>query len=94
MEHESTACSSLGQWMQHQLRRSISSGTISGPDEGSFGSMLEISWKGTKPVQLSDGTERKFINDNDTIIMKGHGEKNGVKVGFGEVSTKILPAKH
>ena len=56
--------------------------------------MLEISWKGTKPIQLSDGTERKFINDNDTIIMKGHGQKNGVKVGFGEVSTKILPAKH
>lgn len=72
----------------------LASGTISGPDEGSFGSMLEISWKGTKPVQLSDGTERKFINDNDTIIMKGYGEKNGVKVGFGEVSTKILPAKH
>ena len=72
----------------------LASGTISGPDEGSFGSMLEISWKGTKPVQLSDGTERKFINDNDTIIMKGYGQKNGVKVGFGEVSTKILPAKH
>ena len=72
----------------------LASGTISGPDEGSFGSMLEISWKGTKPVQLPDGTERKFINDNDTIIMKGHGKKNGVKVGFGEVSTKILPAKH
>ena len=72
----------------------LASGTISGPDEGSFGSMLEISWKGTKPVQLPDGTERKFINDNDTIIMKGHGQKNGVKVGFGEVSTKILPAKH
>ncbi|MEC8969399.1 MAG: fumarylacetoacetase [Bacteroidota bacterium] len=72
----------------------LASGTISGPDEGSFGSMLEISWKGTKPVQLSDGTERKFINNNDTIIMKGYGEKNGVKVGFGEVSTKILPAKH
>ena len=72
----------------------LASGTISGPDEGSFGSMLEISWKGTKPVQLSDGTERKFINDNDTIIMKGYGKKNGVKVGFGEVSTKILPAKH
>ena len=72
----------------------LASGTISGPDEGSFGSMLEISWKGTKPVLLPDGTERKFINDNDTIIMKGHGQKNGVKVGFGEVSTKILPAKH
>ena len=72
----------------------LASGTISGPDEGSFGSMLEISWKGTKPVQLSDGTERKFINDNDTIIMKGYGQKNGVKVGFGEVLTKILPAKH
>ncbi|MBK6265334.1 fumarylacetoacetase [Marivirga sp. S37H4] len=69
------------------------SGTISGPKEGAFGSMLEIAWKGTKPVKMSDGTERKFINDHDTVIMRGHGLKNGVRIGFGEVKTEILPAK-
>ena len=69
------------------------SGTISGPEEGSYGSMLEIAWKGTKPVAMPDGTERKFIHDEDTVIMRGYGEKDGVRIGFGEVSTKILPAK-
>lgn len=68
------------------------SGTISGPTPGSYGSMLEIAWKGTKPVQLSDGSTRSFVLDYDSIIMKawcGEGEQ---RVGFGEVSTVILPA--
>lgn len=69
------------------------SGTISGPEEGQYGSMLEISWKGTKPFKMSDGTERKFINDNDTVIIKGFAEKNGVRIGFGDVSAKVLPTK-
>ena len=69
------------------------SGTISGPNPGSYGSMLELTWKGTKPIQLTDGTERKFINDNDTIIMKGFCEKDGSRVGFGEARVRILPAK-
>lgn len=69
------------------------SGTISGNDPSSFGSMLEISWRGTKPVQMPDGTERKFINDHDTVIMRGHGEKDGVRIGFGEVRTELLPTK-
>jgi len=71
----------------------MGSGTISGPKEGEYGSMLEISWKGTKSVPMKDGTERKFLQDNDTVIMRGYSEKDGVRVGFGEVSTKILPAK-
>ncbi|MDF1673507.1 MAG: fumarylacetoacetase [Vicingaceae bacterium] len=71
----------------------MGSGTISGPEESEFGSMLEISWKGTKTVAMTDGTERKFINDNDTVIMRGYGEKDGVRIGFGEVSAKVLPAK-
>jgi fumarylacetoacetase len=54
--------------------------------------MLEISWKGTKPFPMPDGSERKFINDNDTVIMRGYSEKDGIRVGFGEVSTKVLPA--
>ena len=71
----------------------MASGTISGPTEDSYGSMLELSWKGTKPVQLKNGKERKFIQDKDTVIMRGYAEKDGVRVGFGEVSTKVLPAK-
>jgi fumarylacetoacetase len=66
----------------------IASGTISGPEVGSFGSMLEISWKGTKPVPMPDGTERRFINDGDTVKMRG----SKGKIGFGEVSGELLPA--
>lgn len=69
------------------------SGTISGAEKSSFGSMLELTWRGQNPLQLSDDTERKFVEDNDTIIMRGYGEKNGIRVGFGEVATKVLPAK-
>lgn len=69
------------------------SGTISGPKEGEFGSMLEISWKGTKPFKMNDGTERKFIEDNDTVIIRGFAKKDGVRIGFGEVLAKVLPAK-
>jgi len=70
----------------------MASGTISGKDESSFGSMLEISWGGTKPITLKDGSTRTFIEDNDTVIMRGFAEKDGIKVGFGEVSGKILPS--
>lgn len=68
------------------------SGTISGKDPKSYGSMLELSWRGQNPLKLNDGQERKFIEDNDTITLKGFAEKDGVRVGFGEVSGKILPA--
>lgn len=71
----------------------MASGTISGNDESAYGSMLELTWKGSKPLKLKDGSERKFIQDNDTVIMRGYAEKNGVKVGFGEVAAKALPAK-
>lgn len=67
------------------------SGTISGPTPESFGSMLELTWRGTKPLQLSDGSERKFINDGDTVTMRGWGERNGVRIGFGEAVGKVLP---
>jgi len=69
------------------------SGTISGPEKSMYGSMLELSWKGTKPVSLENGEERKFINDFDTVIMRAHGEKDGVRIGFGECSSQVLPAK-
>lgn len=69
----------------------MGSGTISGPTPDSYGSMLELSWRGEKPVQLNDGTTRKFIEDNDTVTMTGYCEKNGFRIGFGEVTTKLLP---
>lgn len=68
------------------------SGTISGPSPTSFGSMLELSWNGQRPLHLSNGMERTFIEDGDTVTMRGHGEKNGVRIGFGECAGKILPA--
>ncbi len=68
------------------------SGTISGKTKSSYGSMLEITWRGTKPVKMADGTERKFINDHDTVIMKGWCEKDGVRIGFGEAVGQVLPA--
>lgn len=72
----------------------MGSGTISGPTPDSYGSMLEIAWRGTKPVPMPDGSERKFILDNDTVIMRGWSNKEGYpRIGFGEVSTKVLPAK-
>ena len=63
----------------------MASGTISGPEKGSFGSMLEISWRGTEPIAMPDGTERKFILDGDTVVMRAP--------YFGEVSGLIMPAQ-
>ena len=68
------------------------SGTISGTTPDSFGSMLELSWKGSKPVQLTEGVERKFLADGDEVIIKGHCEKDGLRVGFGECRGVVLPA--
>ncbi|MGX8219965.1 fumarylacetoacetase [Psychrobacter celer] len=70
----------------------MGSGTISGPTPDAYGSMLEIAWNATKPVTLAGGETRSFIEDGDTVIMKGYSEKNGVRVGFGEVRGKVLPA--
>lgn len=69
----------------------MGSGTISGPTPNSYGSMLELTWGGKNPIKMSDGTERKFINDNDTVIMKGFCKNNEVRIGFGEVCSKLLP---
>ena len=67
------------------------SGTISGTDPKSYGSMLELTWRGANPITLSNGQERKFLEDGDTVIMRGFGEKDGIRVGFGEVKGKVLP---
>lgn len=71
----------------------MASGTISGKSPDSYGSMLELSWAGKNPVELNDGSTRKFLQDGDTVIMKGYCEKDGIRVGFGEVRSKLLPAK-
>src|SRR5690554_2042506 len=70
----------------------MGSGTISGPTPDSYGSLLEITWAGQNPIQMPDGSTRTFIEDYDTIIMKGYCEKDGVRIGFGEVSSQLLPA--
>ncbi len=71
----------------------MGSGTISGPTKDSYGSMLELSWRGQNPVQLKNGVERKFINDNDTVTMRAYCENNEIRIGFGECVGKVLPAK-
>ncbi len=69
------------------------SGTISGPTEDSFGSMLELSWRGSKPIPLQDGDERKFLQDGDTVIMRGSCSNGDLHIGFGEAKGKLLPVK-
>ncbi|WP_405400918.1 fumarylacetoacetase [Maribacter sp. Asnod2-G09] len=71
----------------------MASGTISGKDESSYGSLLEISWGGKKPFELKDGSKRTFIEDNDTVTIRGFAEKDGKRVGFGQVTGTILPSK-
>jgi len=70
----------------------MGSGTISGTTPDSYGSMLELAWQGTKPVGLKDGEKRTSIQDLDTVTLKGFCEKDGIRIGFGKVETKLLPA--
>jgi len=70
----------------------LASGTISGPESSSFGSMLEISWRGSKPVSMKGGGERKFLQDGDNVVMTGVCRGNGFNVGFGSVEGVVLPA--
>nr|MBS0037397.1 fumarylacetoacetase [Saprospiraceae bacterium] len=69
------------------------SGTISGKSPDSYGSMLELSWKGTKSIPMPDGTERKFLKDGDRVVLRGYGIHKGVRIGFGDCAGKILPAR-
>ena len=70
----------------------LASGTISGPDKKSRGCMLELSWKGEEPIQLPGDNQRVFLNDGDRVTMSGFCQGDGYRVGFGEVTTKLLPA--
>lgn len=71
----------------------LASGTISGPTPDSYGSLLELAWKGEKPIKLPNGEERKFLHDGDTVIISGYCQGDSYRVGFGEVTGKILPAR-
>lgn len=68
-------------------------GTISGPTEDSYGSLLELTWRGERPIQLPGGETRTFLQDGDIVTMTGYCQGDGYRVGFGEVTGKILPAK-
>ena len=70
----------------------MASGTISGKSNDSYGSMLELSWGGKKTILLEDGLSRTFVEDYDSIIMRGYCERDNIRVGFGEVKTKLLPS--
>ncbi|MBC6990165.1 fumarylacetoacetase [Hymenobacter sp. BT491] len=91
---------SMAQQLAHQTSNGCNlqvgdlyaSGTISGSTPDSLGSMLELTWRGTRPLPLADGSERKFLLDGDTVTMRGFAEKDGIRIGFGEVSGTILPS--
>ena len=68
----------------------MGSGTISGPKPENYGSMLELTWKGSKPLKMADGSERKFINDGDTVILRGYCSNDQIRIGFGECSSKLV----
>ncbi|WP_208607810.1 fumarylacetoacetase [Rodentibacter myodis] len=72
----------------------MGSGTISGPTKNNRGSLLELTWNGSEPIMLESGNKRTFIEDGDTIIMRGYAQKGHIRVGFGEVRSKVLPANH
>ena len=71
----------------------LASGTISGSGKDERGCLLELTWRGEKPVKLSSGEERKFLEDEDSVIITGWCQGEGYRVGFGEVVGKILPSK-
>lgn len=72
----------------------MGSGTISGTQPDSFGSLLELTWAGTTPLELKDGSTRTFIQDYDTITMKGYCQKDGIRIGFGQVSNMLMPPRN
>jgi fumarylacetoacetase len=86
MHHASSGCAM-------NIGDVLGSGTISGPDKDSRGSLLEISWNGSEPVELPGGAKRTFLEDGDSLSMRGWCQGDGYRVGFGEVEGTILPAE-
>lgn len=71
----------------------MGSGTISGPAPDSLGSLLEITWNGTRPLKLADGSERQFLEDDDEVILTGYAQAKDYRVGFGEVRGRVVAAR-
>ena len=71
----------------------MASGTISGPEKRSRGCLLELTWRGTEPVELPGGETRKFLLDGDTLTLRGTARRDGVRIGFGDVTGTIVPAR-
>ncbi|CAF1031529.1 unnamed protein product [Rotaria sordida] len=77
---------------EYTMMHSGVSSTISGPTPDSYGSMLELSWRGSKPLQLDENLTRKFLEDGDTVTMTGFYQGDGFKIGFGQCIGTIIPA--
>ena len=70
----------------------MASGTISGSEKNSRGSLLELTWRGEEPITLSNGETRKFLQDGDSITLTGWCQGDGYRIGFGKCAGKILPS--
>jgi fumarylacetoacetase len=71
----------------------LASGTLSGPTPDSYGSMLELTWRGETPLELPTGEIRKFLQDGDRLTIAGWAQGDGYRVGFGEVTGRVMAAK-
>ena len=71
----------------------MASGTISGETPDSYGSFLELTWRGSKPITLPSGEERKFLADGDRVVLTGIAKSGGIRVGFGEVEGTVEAAR-
>jgi fumarylacetoacetase len=85
MHHASTGCAmSVGDL--------LGTGTISGNDKSAYGSLLELSWNGTQPLELPGGETRAFLEDGDTLTFRGYAQGKSFRVGFGEATGTITAA--
>ena len=69
----------------------LGSGTISGPEKGNRGSMIELTWGGKEPLSVTGGT-RTFLEDGDMVTLRGHAQGDGYRIGFGTCAGRIVPA--
>jgi fumarylacetoacetase len=71
----------------------LASGTVSGPTPDSLGCLLELTWRGSRPLTLPSGEQRSFLQDGDRVTLTGWCQGDGYRVGFGEVTGQVLPAE-
>jgi fumarylacetoacetase len=72
----------------------FASGTVSGPDRGTEGALIELTWNGERPVELADGSTRTFLEDGDEVVVTATAPgPDGTRIGFGEVAGRVLPAR-